>query len=204
MNSWSCPAPSMVAMLPEPASVRARALSTTSRRTVLRSRLSLMRRLASHSLERRSRSAWFSCLSSSISLISTPRWVCGRHLVPLAARQSDAANGFETRLARMESILPAWVEIQQSVSNSAGEVRVLSIDSSVDVVRGQLIDDNQLWTKQLPSRAEAVRTTPHPGGSACASRAPAACPDRRLTAACRCCGCRGPRSAPTPAGAGAA
>ena len=94
-NSSSCPEPSMVAIPPEPAPVNARALSTTSPRTVLTSRLSLLRRLASLSFERRSRSARLSCLSSSISLNSTPGRDCGQRSVP--PRQSPAGRGDRIR-----------------------------------------------------------------------------------------------------------
>ena len=71
--SWGCPESSMVVITPYRASVSAQALLTTSCRTVLRSRLELMRRLAALSLEMRSRSASFSRLSSSELFISQPR-----------------------------------------------------------------------------------------------------------------------------------
>ena len=66
----------MVVIPLQPALVSARALSTTSRRTVSTSRLSQMRRLASLSFERRSRNAWMSPPGSSDVVNSTPsiRW----------------------------------------------------------------------------------------------------------------------------------
>ena len=65
MKSWGCPESSMVVITPYRAPVSARALSTTSCRTVLTSRLALMRRIAALSREMWSPSAAFSRLSSS-------------------------------------------------------------------------------------------------------------------------------------------
>ena len=63
-KSCGAPASSMVAMAPKRAPVSDRALSTTSRSTVSRSRLALIRRLAVLSAEMRSRSASFLRLRS--------------------------------------------------------------------------------------------------------------------------------------------
>ena len=65
MKSWGCPESSIVVITPYRAPVSARALSTTSCRTVLTSRLALMRRIAALSREMWSPSAAFSRLSSS-------------------------------------------------------------------------------------------------------------------------------------------
>ena len=70
-NSWNPPDSSMVEIPPYPAPVSAQALATTSSRTVLTSRLSLMRRLASLNMESRSFSASFSAFNPLVSAISS-------------------------------------------------------------------------------------------------------------------------------------
>ena len=72
-KSCGAPASSMVAMAPKRAPVSDRALSTTSRSTVSRSRLALIRRLAALSAEMRSRSAAISRRSSSGGFTAAPR-----------------------------------------------------------------------------------------------------------------------------------
>ena len=71
-NSSTCPESPMVVITPKRALVSVRALSTISVKTVSRSRLALMRRLAALSLEMLSRSASISCIRSSRLFNSLP------------------------------------------------------------------------------------------------------------------------------------
>ena len=106
----------MVVIPLQPALVSARALSTTSRRTVVTSRLSLMRRLDSLSWERRSRSASFSALNSSAGFNSPPWLDGGRHRPASSRNRLDAATGFEpdTGLAGTDRIV--WSENHKTVA----------------------------------------------------------------------------------------
>ena len=85
----------MVVITPPRAPVSARALSTTSCRTVSTSRLALMRRIAAVSLAVRSRNAWFSRLMASKSFNGPlPASYGAKPLSGVAAQGRDGYAGF--------------------------------------------------------------------------------------------------------------
>ena len=111
-KSCGAPASSMVAMAPRRAPVSDCALSTTSRSTVSRSRLALIRRLAALSAEMRSRSAAISRRSSSGALTAAPRrgaeWVCRGRARDRPGRGDSAGRAAKYRL---NSLYPYYCDV---------------------------------------------------------------------------------------------
>ena len=107
-KSCGAPASSMVAMAPKRAPVSDRALSTTSRSTVSRSRLALIRRLAALSAEMRSRRAAISRRSSSGTLTAAPRR--GAESV-CRGRERDRPGRGDSAKYRYNSLYPYSVDV---------------------------------------------------------------------------------------------
>ena len=101
-KSCGAPASSMVAMAPKRAPVSDRALSTTSRSTVSRSRLALMRRLAVLSAELRSRSASFSRLRSRPVIRSSLH--LPRAVLPARSGADSPTDRGRARLPRFDPV----------------------------------------------------------------------------------------------------